>query len=62
MAYKIDFKYRENLDGTMDSICLACLETVASAKSEPDLKNQELEHVCDPHALLVFGDRRAYVL
>lgn len=61
MIHTLDFKYRENLDGTIDSICLACLETVASASAESDLKSFESDHICNPHTLLVFGDRRAYV-
>lgn len=61
MVHTLDFKYRENVDGTLDSICLACLGTVGSAAAESDLKLVEREHVCNPHTLLVFGDRRAYV-
>ncbi len=61
MIDTLNFKYRENLDGTIDSICLACLETVASAAAELDLKCVEHNHICNPRTLLVFGDKRAYL-
>lgn len=62
MLQSLNFKHRENIDGTTDSICLACLETVASAEADSDLKRHELEHTCNPQTLLVFGDKRAYAV
>jgi hypothetical protein len=62
MVPTLDFKYRENMDGTIDSICLACLETVASSDAPANLKDHERDHICNPHTLLVFGDRRAYAV
>ncbi len=62
MVPTLDFKYRENVDGTIDSICLSCLQTVASSNTHAGLKDHERDHTCNPHTLLVFGDRRAYAV
>ena len=40
------FTHRRKVDGTVDSICLACLSTIASQAVESDLQREEEEHVC----------------
>ncbi len=37
-----------NRDGTHDSICRACLITIATVGTEAELKLHESAHVCDP--------------
>jgi len=39
-----DFDYRQNIDGTMDSICLRCFMTAATGITKEDLSKKELEH------------------
>lgn len=41
--------HRRNDDGTWDSICHGCFQTIARAKCETELRKQELKHVCHPH-------------
>ena len=40
------FSHRLKADGTVDSICLACLCTIASQKEGADLTREEEDHVC----------------
>jgi hypothetical protein len=51
--YKFDrerssFAHRCNDDGTFDSICPRCIQTIAQCAQEPDLQNAEDSHVCNP--------------
>lgn len=48
MTYRLApfFPHRRNPDGTLNSICLRCLETVASHKTEEELKELDKQHVC----------------
>jgi hypothetical protein len=46
MAAGMDFKYRHNPDGSVDSICLVCFATVATCAREDDLVKGERIHVC----------------
>jgi hypothetical protein len=46
-----DFPHRLNEDGTFDSICPKCFDTVATAESESGLEKGELSHICDPSRL-----------
>ncbi|MGD0914443.1 MAG: hypothetical protein ABR928_21325, partial [Terracidiphilus sp.] len=39
--------HRFNADGSFDSICTLCLETVATAKIEAELSRHERVHVCN---------------
>lgn len=41
------FSYRENHDGTADSVCQRCYVTVCTSKCETDLHRAEKKHVCD---------------
>jgi hypothetical protein len=45
------YLHRANNDGTFDSICIRCFETIASAKTEEKLMDAELEHKCPPTTL-----------
>jgi hypothetical protein len=47
------FPHRRNSDETYNSICLTCLETVASYKAEEELEKLDAMHVCKTG--LVFG-------
>jgi hypothetical protein len=43
------FTHRKNPDGSWDSICMACLQTVASRSdvhSEAELSTTDIVHVC----------------
>lgn len=40
------FPHRHHKNGTVDSICLKCYQTVASSKSESDLLEAERVHRC----------------
>jgi hypothetical protein len=53
------FYYRENANGTMDSICLRCYLTAATAESEADLHEREAAHQCpDKEPSLIENARR----
>jgi len=47
MARPQMFPHRHNSDGTYDSICNRCFETVAKVTTEADLRQFEASHVCD---------------
>ena len=51
----IHFNHRRNADGSVDSICLGCFRTVASAHDEKALMTQERQHLCDPEDLACLG-------
>jgi hypothetical protein len=40
------FPHRRNKDGSFNSICLRCFATVASHRTEEELKDQDKNHVC----------------
>ena len=41
-----EYAHRENADGTFDSICLRCFQTIVSANSELELGESESKHSC----------------
>jgi len=45
------FPHRRNRDGSFDSICLKCLLTIATARTEVELARYEKYHVCNPSIL-----------
>ena len=47
----LTFARRNNLDGTADSICPRCFQTIATVNDEAEFSRLEREHVCDPHVL-----------
>jgi hypothetical protein len=40
------FSYRRNRDGSIDSICLSCFLTAATADNEAELYEREKSHCC----------------
>ena len=46
MLSPADFAHRPNPNGTVDSICRVCYQTVATYFWEADLEKSEHEHVC----------------
>ena len=42
------FPHRINSDGTIDSICDQCFVTVGTSTAEPELKELEAAHACEP--------------
>jgi hypothetical protein len=48
LPLKPSFPIRRNANGTYDSICTACLATVATAQHEWELGRHESSHVCEP--------------
>jgi hypothetical protein len=48
------FAYRKNDNGTLDSICLGCFVTVATARSDAELESKERDHLCNPWDLRRF--------
>jgi hypothetical protein len=41
------YKHRRNKDGTFDSICLRCYQTISTAQYESLLETAESEHRCE---------------
>jgi hypothetical protein len=39
--------YRPKEDGSLDSICLACLATIATGSAEDGAEEKSQSHVCD---------------
>jgi hypothetical protein len=58
---KEKFPHRRNSDGTLDSICAACLLKLAMAQSEEQLHSLESSHVCDPIRLCKVREHRARI-
>jgi hypothetical protein len=46
------FPHRVNRDGSFDSICKRCFQTIASCSNETALAAAEQEHRCDGPLLL----------
>jgi len=42
------FPHRINSDGTIDSICDQCFVTVGTSTAEPELRELEAAHACEP--------------
>ena len=55
------FVHRQNQNGTFDSICTLCFQTIANVKDEAKLQSVELEHVCDPHLIRRFEPKSTSV-
>jgi hypothetical protein len=57
-VFKIDaFVRRINRDSTIDSICLSCYQTVATAKDEAELTIADEQHVCkSDEAIIIRSD------
>ena len=47
MPVEVKFHHRHNKYGGHDSICSACLMTVACVEDESELAYRESKHVCD---------------
>ena len=43
---QVRFPHRYNYDGTWDSICPRCFQTIARARDEGELERAELIHDC----------------
>ena len=41
-----DYTHRHNTDGTVDSICMFCFQTVGTALKECELEASERKHRC----------------
>ena len=62
MSEPRDFIHRQNLDETTDSICLRCMETVATVQNPKGIEKLEKEHACDPFSVERFrAVREAYL-
>ena len=46
---------RLKMDGTYDSICLNCFQTIGNADQRDELSTPEHNHVCAPGHLSSFG-------
>jgi hypothetical protein len=44
-----EFVHRQNRDGSFDSICTNCFQTVANKKVEAELEQIERDHICEGH-------------
>jgi hypothetical protein len=53
------FPHRRNPDGTFNSICLTCFATIASYKTEEELKELDESHVCETTVLSQRGSQAA---
>ena len=47
--------HRLKMDGTFDSICLICFQTIGNADQQDELSTPEHNHVCAPGHLSSFG-------
>jgi len=45
---QVSFAHRRNDDGSFDSICPTCFQTITHSACEPDLQSAEDSHVCNP--------------
>ena len=45
------FAHRQNLDGSWDSICYECRQTIATETPEAELFSIEQTHMCPQHRL-----------
>ena len=45
------FAHRNNPDGSCDTICSRCFQTIATVRDEAELPRIESKHVCDRHLL-----------
>ena len=45
------YPHKRNSDGSIDSICLTCFATIASARTEQELLESDKRHICKPSAL-----------
>lgn len=45
----LPFAHRKNPDGSIDSICTTCFQTIASEDSAGELIVHEERHSCDPY-------------
>jgi hypothetical protein len=54
------FPHRHNKDGSCESICTACLLTLAKRQDEDELLAFELTHVCDPIRLFQLGKLESF--
>jgi hypothetical protein len=46
-TYTLQFIHRLNRDGSIDSICRDCFITVATARSQSELEQEERKHSCE---------------
>lgn len=49
MTTILPFAHRRNPDASVDSICTACFQTIATEKREDNLIAYEESHSCDPY-------------
>ena len=60
LAETTKYPHRRNLDGTWDSICKKCYQTIANCDTENELDQFERVHVCNQpnpamHPLRAYG-------
>ena len=51
----VRFAHRTKEDGTIDSICLACMATISTQKTRSELEREDEDHVCQ----FAFPSRRS---
>jgi hypothetical protein len=51
------FPHRTNPDGTIDSFCPRCFETVGTSTWEADLEHMEAAHICEPWRLRLLEEK-----
>ena len=51
----VKFPHRANTDGSFDSICTNCYETIAQRPFEAELSLAEQTHICRPSDLVRLG-------
>jgi hypothetical protein len=54
------FAHRDNHDGSVDSICMDCVVTVATVAPGANLEKVERDHVCDPIVRARFENMRVH--
>jgi hypothetical protein len=56
--FRPNFPHRYNDDGSYDSICTLCFQTVAKARIEIELSEHERNHKCHPVVLYQISQGR----
>jgi hypothetical protein len=46
LGHKLYYGHRENEDGTWDSICTVCFQTIMTKNGESGLESDEAAHLC----------------
>jgi hypothetical protein len=52
------YPHKRNKDGSYESVCMNCFQTVGTSQSEEELTELDKAHTCSPSPLSQRGTRR----